>query len=431
MSDERFVDTAVPAILVGVNLGGSDTGFEASLRELERLLHTAGGEVFAVLVQNKDKITGATYIGSGKLAELAELCSNNDIHMVVFDCELSPMQIRNIEDALGDVRVIDRSMLILDIFALHASSAAGKLQVELAQLKYTMPRLLGKGKELSRLAGGIGTRGPGESQLETDRRHIERRIHMLEDRLRELEENRKTQREKRDRSGIIKAAIVGYTNAGKSTLLNRLTDAGILAEDQLFATLDPTTRRFELPNGEEMLLTDTVGFIRNLPHHLVKAFKSTLDEIVYADFLIVVADSSDPECHSQLEVVHSVIESLGAADKPVLLIYNKTDLAEGELMRASSLAEHAETVCISAKSGDGIKELYKALERELGRHKRLESFLFGYADAARMSAFYNCAEIKHTDYTENGTLITAVVDAKTRGMFRDYLISREDGDADL
>ena len=411
------------AVLVSVNLGVSDSDFEASLEELERLLQTAGGECFAKLIQNKDSITGATYIGSGKLKELNDLCKNNDIHMAIFDCELSPMQIRNIENALEDVRVIDRSMLILDIFALHAKSSAGKLQVELAQLKYTMPRLTGRGTELSRLAGGLGTRGPGESQLELDRRHLTRRVHALQERLCRLEEHRRTQREKRDRSGIVKAAIVGYTNAGKSTLLNRLTDAGILAEDQLFATLDPTTRRFVTDSGVELLLTDTVGFIRNLPHHLVKAFKSTLDEIVYADFLILVADASDKECDKKLLVTRSVIEELGAGDKPVILVYNKADCLLNTLGVPFNAAPSEQTVYISAKTGEGCEDLCRMIEKELQKHKCRTVFLFGFSDQAKQSALYRCAEVIETEYTENGARITAIADAKTRGMFEDYIIS--------
>ncbi|MBO5306036.1 MAG: GTPase HflX, partial [Clostridia bacterium] len=289
---------------------------EKSLDELTRLLDTAGGEVFARLIQNKDTPDVRTVIGSGKVNELKEICKQNEIDLVIFDGDLSPSQIRNLEDELETPSVIDRSMLILDIFALHAKTGEGKLQVELAQLKYTAPRLIGKGNELSRLGGGIGTRGPGETKLESDKRHMKRRIAALEDELDVLEKNRMTMRASRDRSGIPKVAIVGYTNAGKSTLLNRLTDAGILAEDKLFATLDPTTRKYELPSGESILLTDTVGFIRKLPHHLVKAFKSTLDEAVYADILMIVVDVSDPEFRAQLEVTEHLLEELGASDKP-------------------------------------------------------------------------------------------------------------------
>ena len=277
---EKEINGPDRTVLVGlVKKGESIDEIDASLDELEGLLKTAGGECIARLTQSKEAPDPRTMIGSGKAAELAYLCACNDITLVVFDCELSPSQIRNLEAIVGDkVRVIDRSMLILDIFALHAVTGEGKLQVELAQLKYTAPRLMGRGTELSRLGGGIGTRGPGESQLETDRRHLQRRIKSLEDQISEIAKNRKTIRDARERSGITTVAIVGYTNAGKSTLLNHLTDAGILAEDKLFATLDPTTRKYVLPCGEEILLTDTVGFIKKLPHHLISAFHSTLEE---------------------------------------------------------------------------------------------------------------------------------------------------------
>ena len=404
--------------LVGVRLS-DDGGFDASFAELSRLCNTAGGEVVFTLVQNMEKIVGATYIGSGKLSELADLCSKNDVHVAIFDCELSPMQVRTIEDKLDDVRVIDRSVLILDIFALHAGSAAGKLQVEIAQLRYTLPRLVGKGKDISRLAGGIGTRGPGESKLESDKRHIERRIRALEDKLSELEHNRKTQREQRNKSGIAKAAIVGYTNAGKSTLLNRLTDAGILAEDKLFATLDPTTRRFALPSGREMLLTDTVGFIRNLPHHLVKAFKSTLDEIVFADFLIVVADMSDYECASQIEVTRQVISELGAAEKPVILVLNKCDIAKDNVLPPEIFASD-DTVFISAATGDGIDKLASKLDAEISKFKTETEFIFPYDAAKKLSYLHGAAEVKKVDCLEDGIHVSAVCDEKTRGMFAEY-----------
>ena len=295
---------------------------ERSLDELERLLNTAGGECFAKVIQVKDKFDPRTCIGKGKVEEISELCKNNEISLVVFDFELTPAQIRNLENDIGDVTVIDRSMLILDIFALHAVSGEGKLQVELAQLRYSAPRLTGKGIELSRQGGGIGSRGPGESKLETDRRHLHEKIVSLEKKLAELEHNRSVMRAQRDRSGLPKIALVGYTNAGKSTLLNQMTDADVLAEDKLFATLDPTTRKMELETGESILLTDTVGFIRKLPHHLVKAFKSTLDEVVYADILLVVSDINDPEVREHLEVTKSVIDELGASDKPIIYVYS-------------------------------------------------------------------------------------------------------------
>ncbi|MBQ8404384.1 MAG: GTPase HflX, partial [Clostridia bacterium] len=313
-------DGGTRAVLVSVVPKGADEReYEVSFDELARLADTAGAEVFARLTQQKENPDVRTYIGKGKVEELAHLCEVNDIDVVIFDDELSPSQIKNLENDIGgDVRVIDRSMLILDIFALHAVSGEGKTQVELAQLKYTVPRLTGKGAEMSRLGGGIGTRGPGESKLETDRRHIKRRIAALEEDIREMAKNRATQRVQRDRTGIFKIAIAGYTNAGKSTLLNYLTGAGILAEDKLFATLDPTTRKFTLPGGDDVLLTDTVGFIRRLPHQLVNAFRSTLDEVSYADAILVVIDASDPEADAQGDVSMKLIHELGAEGKPVV-----------------------------------------------------------------------------------------------------------------
>ena len=334
----------------------------ASLEELWRLVETAGGEVAARVIQQKDRPDPATYIGSGKVKELADLCRNAEITLAVFDCELSPSQIKNLEDLMGDVRVIDRSMLILDIFALHATSGEGKLQVELAQLKYTVPRLIGKGTELSRQGGSasIAARGPGETKLETDRRYIKSRINSLERQIAEMAQNRKTQRIQRDRSGMRRVTIAGYTNAGKSTLLNYLTDAGILAADKLFATLDPTTRRFRLPSGKTVLLTDTVGFIRNLPHHFIKAFQSTLDEVRYADIIIMMMDASDSECMAQANVTRELLNQLGAGEKRVLYVFNKCDVAEKQEDYVRPTVEGAEdedVFFISAKTGRGIEKL--------------------------------------------------------------------------
>ena len=326
MTEQNHI-AVTQAILVGLCLPeGDPEETEKSLDELERLLETAGGSCFAKVVQNKDHPDPRTCVGSGKVAEIRNLCARCGIDLVIFDTELSPAQIRNLEDGIGDeVRVIDRSMLILDIFALHAVTAEGRLQVELAQLKYTAPRLIGKGADLSRLGGGIGTRGPGESKLESDRRHMKRRIAALEAELEALERSRRTIRAARDRSGLSKVAIVGYTNAGKSTLLNRLTDAGILAEDKLFATLDPTTRKLELPDGTDVLLTDTVGFIRKLPTELIESFKSTLDEVREADLLLHVVDISHPRFEDQIAVVKQTLQEIGAGDKPVYLVFNKID----------------------------------------------------------------------------------------------------------
>ena len=417
----------IAAILVGVVTKDDDADeIEVSLDELARLLDTAGGEVFARVVQNKSTPDPRTLIGSGKVQELAELCRNNEIGLVVFDCDLTPVQIRNLEDDIrgGDskmeLRVIDRSMLILDIFALHAVSREGKLQVELAQLKYTAPRLTGQGKDLSRLGGGIGTRGPGESKLESDRRHMKHRIVALEEELRALDKNRRTMRAARDRSGIPKIAIVGYTNAGKSTLLNRLTDAGILAEDKLFATLDPTTRKFELPSGESVLLTDTVGFIRKLPHHLIKAFKSTLDEASYADVLMIVVDVSDPEYRAQLDVTEGLLEELGASGKPTLYVLNKCDLGAASMPSIGVPAEHSWTVAVSARTGQGIDRLTELLQEVLHEGKRRVVFHIPNSEAGALNTLYQNATVEDVDYGADGITATAVVDRKIHGMLKRF-----------
>jgi len=417
------------AILVGiVTRENSADEVEKELDELARLLDTAGGEEFARLVQNKETPDPRTVIGSGKIAELSELCKNNGIKLVIFDAELSPSQIRNIEDDIGDgVRCIDRSMLILDIFALHATTGEGKLQVELAQLKYTAPRLIGKGTELSRLGGGIGTRGPGESKLESDRRHMKRRITALEEELRELEKNRMTMRASRDRSQIPQIAIVGYTNAGKSTLLNTLTDAGILAENKLFATLDPTTRKLKLPCGETVLLTDTVGFIRKLPHHLVKAFKSTLDEAVYADILMIVIDAHDDEAKAQLDVTESLLAELGAAGKPTIYVYNKCDLgisAELPSYIANSEDPNRVVCAISAKSGEGIDTLLEKIETIIHQGKSRVTFVIPNSEQSALNILYKNATVESVDYGYEGVTVVATVDAKVRGMLKKYDVNK-------
>lgn len=393
---------------------------ETSLDELERLLDTAGGEAVARLIQNKDAPDVRTVIGSGKVEELKDLCEANEIKLVIFDIDLSPSQIRNLENELGDVSVIDRSMLILDIFALHATSGEGKLQVELAQLKYTAPRLMGKGSEMSRLGGGIGTRGPGETKLESDRRHLQRRITALENELEVLDKNRRTMRASRDKSGITKVAIVGYTNAGKSTLLNRLTDAGILAEDKLFATLDPTTRKYELPGGETVLLTDTVGFIRNLPHHLVKAFKSTLDEAVYADVLMILIDASDEEFPTQLEVTQKLLSELGAAEKPTIYVFNKCD--RGIVCPPSAVinTDSDKHICISAQSGEGVEQLAILLENIVHEGTSKATFFIPNSEQGALNKLYSDATIETIDYGAEGVTVVAIVDAKIRGMLRKY-----------
>ena len=408
------------AILVSIASSGAEIEeCERSLNELESLLNVAGAAAYARVIQVKDSFDPRTCIGKGKVQEIADMCANNGIELVVFDFELSPAQIRNLEnDIAHDVRVLDRSMLILDIFALHATSGEGKLQVELAQLKYSAPRLTGHGSELSRQGGGIGTRGPGESKLETDRRHLKEKISVLEARLRELEDNRAVMRAKRDRSTIAKIGIVGYTNAGKSMLLNKLTGADVLSENKLFATLDATTRKAELPSGESVLFTDTVGFIRKLPHHLVRAFKSTLDEVCYSDILLIVSDVNDPEVLEHIKVTEQVIEELGAADKPRIYVYNKCDIFDGSL----DAKNNENTVFISAKTGYGLDSLLLAIEGELSRLKRNYQLLIPYDKQTIVSALYANYTVISADYVEGGVMVEATLDERGRGMSRDYIV---------
>ena len=419
MKDSEIVKSE--AVIVGIAERGSDLPeCERSLDELERLLDTAGGTVFARVIQVKDSFDPRTCIGSGKVKEISELCKDNAIELVIFDFELTPAQIRNLEGDIGnDIRVIDRSMLILDIFALHATSGEGKLQVELAQLRYSAPRLMGRGTELSRLGGGIGTRGPGESKLESDRRHMKEKIYALEKRLEEMEHNRAVMRAQRDRSGLPKVALVGYTNAGKSTLLNALTGAGVLSEDKLFATLDPTTRKLELPGGESVLLTDTVGFIRKLPHHLVKAFKSTLDEVVYADILLIVSDITDSEVGEHIEVTKGVIEELGASDKPIIYVYNKCDLLEIPI----SDIDGDNSVILSGQTGEGIDRLLLAIEETIRRFKKKYTILIPYTNQSVLSSLYNSYTVSNVEYLDEGISAEVILDERGRGAYGKYIVS--------
>ncbi len=408
------------AVIVGIAERGCDIEeCERSLDELTRLVDTAGGEVCARVVQVKESFDPRTCIGSGKVRELSELCDKLSSSLVIFDFELTPAQIRNLEGDIGnDVTVIDRSMLILDIFALHAVTGEGKLQVELAQLKYSAPRLMGKGKDMSRLGGGIGTRGPGETKLESDRRHLKEKVVALERRLAEMEHNRSVMRSSRDRSGLAKIAIVGYTNAGKSTLLNALTGAGVLSEDKLFATLDPTTRKLMLPSGETVLLTDTVGFIRKLPHHLVKAFKSTLDEVVYADILMIVSDATDSELPEHLKVTEEVIAELGAGGKPTVFVYNKCDMLEENIADAES--ENA--VFISARTGEGLDRLLSLIETEISKFKRKYKLFIPYTAQSAFSAICDAYTAENIEYTDSGVSFEAVLDERARGIYGKYII---------
>ncbi len=413
----------------------------AGIEELRLLCETAlegecGIVEFYVMTQAKSSPEAATYIGSGKVEEAARLCRDNDISLVVFDTELSPSQIRNNEEIISafskdnsDVRVIDRTMLILDIFAKHAVTGEGKLQVEIAQLKYTAPRLTGKGIELSRqggTSGAIGARGPGETKLETDRRHIRRRIESLEAQIADMEAARNIKRSKRSGSGICNIAIVGYTNAGKSTLLNYLTNAGILAENKLFATLDPTTRKLSLPSGKEVLLTDTVGFINNLPHRLVEAFKSTLDEVRYADVLIIVADASDTDTEKKIEVTEKIINELSAGGKPQIRVYNKCDGLDflpygGDEERLSEMS----AVCISALTGAGVDRLLEMIEDTVNSLTREMKFLFPFDNQSAVNTLYRRASVISVEYTDKGTEVVALVDTELAGKYAEYEVKSE------
>lgn len=414
-------DRPTVAVLFGIDTGDND--IERMTDELERLLDTAGGVTAARLIQSKSTPDPRTYLGSGKVQELRQLCETQEAELAVCNDELSPAQIKNMENEMGgNIRVIDRSMLILDIFALHAVTGEGKLQVELAQLKYTTPRLTGRGLEMSRQGGGaIAARGPGETKLESDRRYIRRRIQVLEERLEEMAKNRQVQRAKRDGSGLFRFAVAGYTNAGKSTLMNYLTDAGILAQDKLFATLDPTTRAYTLPSGMQVLLTDTVGFIRNLPHHLIRAFASTLDEVRLADGIIVLIDASDPAYASQLEVTRTLLHDLEADSKPVLYVFNKCDLHADEIPRISD-APSCDVLYISARTGEGCDALISRMEALASDGKTIETFRFPHGAAGQAGILYTQATVLDVQNTDTYMEIRATVDARVRGKLRDYLV---------
>lgn len=389
------------AILIGADTGEYDA--ESSMDELSELAKTAGAEELARVLQKREAYEPATVIGEGKLAEVKELCGSLVAELLIFDCELTASQIRNVEDET-DVRVIDRTMLILDIFAGRAVSREGKLQVELAQLKYRLPRLMGIGASLSRLGGGIGTRGPGETQLETDRRHIRRRIDKLSAELKELEERRSYARDRRKKDSVQVGAIVGYTNAGKSTLLNLLTGADVLAEDKLFATLDPTSRAIELPDGRSLLLVDTVGLIRRLPHHLVEAFKSTLEEAACADIIIHVCDVSDPEAAEKADVTLKTLADLGAAEIPVVTVLNKCDLL------TENIPEDDSTVKISAKKAQGIDRLLQVVAANLPETAKRMKLLLPYDKAGFTAKLRENGKVFTEEYTETGVLVDALVD---------------------
>ncbi len=398
-------------ILVAVQTNeGDDT--EACLDELEELVQTAGGIVAAKVIQKRERVHPGTYLGKGKIDEIKEQLWELEATGIVCDDELSPAQLRNLEDAL-DTKVMDRTMVILDIFAARANTREGKIQVELAQLKYRAARLVGLRNSLSRLGGGIGTRGPGEKKLEMDRRLIHERIGQLKEELRDVVRHREVLRQQRERSHIQVAAIVGYTNAGKSTLLNYLTDAGILAEDKLFATLDPTTRKLELPSGQQILLTDTVGFIRKLPHHLIDAFKSTLEEACYCDIILHVVDSSNPQMDMQMHIVYETLKQLKAADKIVVTVFNKMDKLEQQVILKDLAADYQ--VKISALSGDGMDALLDTLETILRNQKVYLERTYSYQEAGRIQQIRKFGELLEEAYTEDGIRVKAYVPAELYG----------------
>ncbi len=415
------------AALAGLNadvLSESERSTDVSMEELEALVETAGGEVVGVILQNRAAPDPGTFLGEGKVRELKELIENEQCDLAVFDNELSPSQVRVLSETLG-VRVIDRSALILDIFAQRAATREGKLQVELAQYKYLLPRLTGMWTHLVRqtAAGGsspIGTRGPGETQLETDRRHIRRKIQKLEEELQAVRRVRSTQRRRRESNGIPVVALVGYTNAGKSTILNRLTGADIPANDRLFDTLDTTTRRLKVSDTLEVLLSDTVGFIRKLPHQLVEAFKATLEELTYADMLIHVIDASNPDWEEQAQVVDRLITELGADSTPKIEVYNKSDLYTGDI-----LPHGRDKICVSAKTGAGMDELLHLIEETLDRGKKRVVIHLPYDRAGLLETLHREGGVAAIEYCQDYIEVTAVVNPETYGRVRDYVVEVE------
>ncbi|MBO4894016.1 MAG: GTPase HflX [Clostridia bacterium] len=412
---DKISEIPEQAILVSVDTGEFDC--EISLDELEELSETAGAQVIARMVQKRPAPDPASYLGSGRLEELAEFCTAHTADLIIVDGEISPSQQRNIENAT-DVRVIDRTTLILDIFAARARSSEGKLQVELAQLKYTLPRLSGKGRELSRLGGGIGTRGPGETKLETDRRHIRGRINRLENELKELEKRRGLLRARRAKDGVETVAIVGYTNAGKSTLMNALTQAEVLVEDKLFATLDPTSRALVLPDGRRVMLIDTVGFIRRLPHNLVEAFKSTLEEAAVADVILNVCDASDPEYPNHIKVTDEILDSLGCKDKPVVYVYNKVDKIGG----AEPFRTEKNSVSISALKGRGFDRLLEAIAKALPPSRIRLKMLIPYSDGSAAAALRKDGVVHSEEYRENGIFLDITADVRLAEKYKSYCV---------
>ncbi len=405
-------DAPERVLLVSVDTGEFDA--EVSLAELAELVATAGGEVVGVATQKKESPDKATCLGSGRAQEIALQCEAEDIDLVVMDRELSPTQLRNLEE-IFPCRLIDRTMLILDIFAGRARSAEGRLQVELAQLQYMLPRLTGQGAALSRQGGGIGTRGPGETKLESDKRHIRRRLGAIREQLEKVESQRKLRRERRRKDGIPTVALVGYTNAGKSTLLNHLTDAGVLAEDKLFATLDPTARALRLPDGREVMLVDTVGFVRRLPHQLVRAFHSTLEEAVEADVILNICDASSPHAAEHLQVTGDLLTELGCGETPVLRVMNKCDVAP-------DIGDNPNHIRISALSGDGVDALLEAVAEALPPDRKKVKLLLPFSKGALAEQCRRDGQVEYEEYVPEGLAMTVILGARLLAETADYII---------
>lgn len=403
------------AVLVGIDMGLYNA--QVSMDELEELARTAGAVVAAKIIQKRDKPDSATYVGYGRLEEIKAFTEANDVDLLIFDGELTPSQQRNIEDET-DIRVIDRTTLILDIFAARARSNEGKIQVELAQLKYSLPRLGGKGAEMSRLGGGIGTRGPGESKLESDRRHIRRRIQSLQEELVQIAKRRENLRARREKDGVETVAIVGYTNAGKSTLMNTLTNAGVLAENKLFATLDPTSRALTLPDGRTVMLIDTVGLVRRLPHQLVDAFRSTLEEAANATVILNLCDASDECCTEHLNVTMNLLAALGCADKPIISVLNKCDLCGGSFV----LPAQGEFVMISAKTGEGLGNLLAKIQLSLPLTRRKAELLIPYNEGGLVNYIREEGILIKEDYRADGIYVKAVVDIQFLDKHKDLIV---------
>ncbi len=414
------------AILIGMEWGRNDSLWtvDDSLEELKQLADTAGATVIKKFIQKRPKPDPAFFIGRGKVQELALYAQQENIDLCIFDDELSPAQQRNIESVMG-IRILDRTALILDIFAQRARTNEGKLQVELAQLQYTLPRIMGKGLMLSRLGGGIGTRGPGETKLEVDRRRIRDRIAFIKEQIEKVKAVRSLHRSKRKKNNVFEVSLVGYTNAGKSTLLNTLTNSDIYAKDQLFATLDPTTRQLTLPNKQEIIITDTVGFIQRLPHQLIAAFRSTLEVVTEADLLVHVIDVSHELYKEQAAAVHEVLKEIGAETKPVITVYNKIDKLPPNSKLADRLALEEDTVCISAAKKLNLKTLQQMIESHL-RSKAVEVTLcIPYAETAKAAQLHETANVLEQEYTENGAVMKVILPVEDLEAYNEYILKSE------